>query len=59
LEVPGSCPGILSQAPRPLPAGAESISNQHTFLAADAVSKALGCVPAAKFTVDHTEDYKF
>jgi len=26
LEAPGSCPGFLSQAPGPLPAGAVSIS---------------------------------
>jgi hypothetical protein len=49
LQDAGSCPGFLSQAPRPLPAGAVSIS---TLSWLRLLCQGLECVPAAKFTVD-------
>jgi len=45
-------PRIPQPGPQALPAGAAI--HQHISLAAFAVSVALGCGPAAKFTVDLT-----
>jgi hypothetical protein len=56
LEAPESSPRFLGQAP-----GHFLLVqyHQHTFLAADAVSGALGFVPTAKLIVSHASRMKY